>query len=1332
MIRLRVFACAAMLCTASFAFGASFTSNGTGGGNWNSAATWGGAGVPGTGDNATITGSDTVTVADARTCNSVQLDTTGGNKKLDITGPGALVLQATGNALLINAPTTGSNVVQLNGGAITLISGDILIAGGTSTIGRLDFNTGGGTFTAQQMLFTGTSSNAQVTFSTGAGSVFLSGDLGNGGNITSGGSTFTFNGSGAQTINGYTFHHLTIAKSNTATLNGAVFVNGDLTISSGLLDDGGNQITLNAGGTSNVNIGSTGVLKLGAAALATSFPLNVNPGNILFQPGSVVVYHAGLAQTINTAISYRRLWLTTTGGNVTHSFTGTLNVAEDLTVNDNGVNTTTLGVGTGSLDINTDINGDGDISVSSGFINLGGNWSNSVGLTAGATSTIVYDGTSAQSVRAATYGNLSITKTGGTATLAGATITNGALGISGTGTLATNGNPLTVSGAFGNSATFDAGTSNVTFLGSLTNTGTVLSSNATFILGGSSPQVWSSNPGAITVSGLQISNASGVTIGNNTSVTGALTLGGGKVTISGSFFIDVLATVSRSSGWFVGPLTMGFNPSPVRRMHVGTSAAYLPIDLDAGSAGTVTARAAEGQQPNKTGPRVLSRYWTIDNGSVVPIDSLTFQYSLTDVASGLESQFMLARYSSGWIRHGDLVAEGVHTATINSISTYVGDWVVGHAGSMGGAGKVKFLSINGGSSPTANVPFSVNLETRTDDDSAAGNAFSASTVDVTLAAGSGSLLSSTGNLNAGSSLVTVNNLSYDTPESGVQLTAGSSSGDAIDSVTSNAFTVLSPPLTLTVSSINDSGPGTLRDAIDTANLGGCGTPCTINFTTSGTIVLATPLAPITRDDLLINGYTATGGATPNTNGFGLPDNANITMQLDGSSTIASGFVIQGQNDVIKGFVIKNFTTTGVKFTGTNSGSGIEGCFVGTDASGNNAAPNGDGVGFTASFSGSVGGTAAAARNVISGNGMYGVYAGAVSSNIAIYGNYIGVKANLTGALPNDDGIQVTSSSSANIGMLGGGNLISGNTGNGIEIDGTATVLANLIGTNGNGLSALPNGTGIFISPGATGTTIGPSELNVVSGNTNQGVEIQGDNNSVSNAYVGVGSDGTTAVPNGGIGVRISGSGTNNSIGVAAANKIAHNAGQGVSVATSALLVGNPIRTNEIFSNGIQAIDLGEDGFTGNDATDADGGANGLQNFPTISTAQISGLNVQLAVSVDSSGTPSGTAGLIIDVYKADASSPEQALEYLGNSGCLARIGAHELPVHRAEGQRRQRQQDRGHGDELHRRLHGRHRRHLGALRRGDGERRDSLDQRQRRQLVHARQLESRPGPDGGR
>src|SRR5204863_6335156 len=79
----------------------------------------------------------------------------------------------------------------------------------------------------------------------------------------------------------------------------------------------------------------------------------------------------------------------------------------------------------------------------------------------------------------------------------------------------------------------------------------------------------------------------------------------------------------------------------------------------------------------------------------------------------------------------------------------------------------------------------------------------------------------------------------------------------------------------------------------------------------------------------------------------------------------------------------------------------------------------------------------------------------------------------------------------------------------------------------------------------------------------------------------------------------------------------------------------------------------EDGITPNDATDSDLGPNNLQNFPTISSAAVIGGNVSLSVSVNSSGATTGTTHFIIDVYKADSSSPEQALEYLGSSGCVA-------------------------------------------------------------------------------
>src|SRR5205807_173633 len=51
--------------------------------------------------------------------------------------------------------------------------------------------------------------------------------------------------------------------------------------------------------------------------------------------------------------------------------------------------------------------------------------------------------------------------------------------------------------------------------------------------------------------------------------------------------------------------------------------------------------------------------------------------------------------------------------------------------------------------------------------------------------------------------------------------------------------------------------------------------------------------------------------------------------------------------------------------------------------------------------------------------------------------------------------------------------------------------------------------------------------------------------------------------------------------------------------------GNSISANSIFSQQQLGIDLNGDGPTPNDVTDADGGPNGLQNFPEIESAMAS-------------------------------------------------------------------------------------------------------------------------------
>ena len=190
------------------------------------------------------------------------------------------------------------------------------------------------------------------------------------------------------------------------------------------------------------------------------------------------------------------------------------------------------------------------------------------------------------------------------------------------------------------------------------------------------------------------------------------------------------------------------------------------------------------------------------------------------------------------------------------------------------------------------------------------------------------------------------------------------------------------------------------------------------------------------------------------------------------------------------------------------------------------------------------------------------------------------------------------------------------TGNGINLSaGNQMLGGNFIGTDISGTLALPNSghgiltTGFSESIGSSA----PADANLVSGNTGDGVLLSNSNsNLILGNYVGTAANGTTALPNGGNGVNFSGSGSVfNTLGgtqSADANIIAFNAGDGVQLADAG--VSNGIRGNSIFSNGSTAshlgIDLGPDGVTANDAKDPDTGPNGLQNFPVITSALVTG------------------------------------------------------------------------------------------------------------------------------
>ncbi|MEX0879456.1 MAG: NosD domain-containing protein, partial [Thermoanaerobaculia bacterium] len=175
---------------------------------------------------------------------------------------------------------------------------------------------------------------------------------------------------------------------------------------------------------------------------------------------------------------------------------------------------------------------------------------------------------------------------------------------------------------------------------------------------------------------------------------------------------------------------------------------------------------------------------------------------------------------------------------------------------------------------------------------------------------------------------------------------------------------------------------------------------------------------------------------------------------------------------------------------SNARALVQGNFIGVDAGGTTALGNGGfgvqaGGGSTNAV---IGGTTPAARNVISGSLYTGVHLGSGGgSGHVVSGNYIGTNATGAAAIPNGGGVffgygvYVTSSPGMTIGgsAAGAGNLISGNTLGGVSLGGLFTsdniVQGNRIGTDASGALPLPNGDyGVKIE-GSSDNTIGGTE-----------------------------------------------------------------------------------------------------------------------------------------------------------------------------------------------------------------------------------------------------------------
>ena len=406
--------------------------------------------------------------------------------------------------------------------------------------------------------------------------------------------------------------------------------------------------------------------------------------------------------------------------------------------------------------------------------------------------------------------------------------------------------------------------------------------------------------------------------------------------------------------------------------------------------------------------------------------------------------------------------------------------------------------------------------------------------------------------------------------------------------------------TFTVTNLNNSGAGSLRQAITNANSSGGAD--IINFSVSGTINLTFALPGI-NGPVTIDGTTAPGYVC------GAP-----VVAVDGGGGAGNGFqfIAGSSGSSILGLNVRRFQFNAIQFINSDNNT-IQGCFIGTNLAGTMPMSNGqNGVQVeVGSDNLLIGGPNVCDRNVISGNNGTGV-ALISSINCTVSGNYIGVNATGTGAMGNQqNGIYTFAATGTQIGGLlaNEGNVISASAFVGIILDNgsnNSTVFGNKIGTNAAGTAAFGHDDSGLLVINTNNLSIGgntAAHRNIFSGSVTEfGIYmINGDNCTIQGNYIGTDITGTVGLPNFGAGIVLDAGSVNNTIGgtgAGEANVIAFNTGDGIET-INATDNQNRITGNNMFCNTGKGIELNGVGNGSNPAPvivgASGGGANGTSS-----------------------------------------------------------------------------------------------------------------------------------------
>ncbi|HYF29948.1 MAG TPA: T9SS type A sorting domain-containing protein [Chitinophagaceae bacterium] len=451
----------------------------------------------------------------------------------------------------------------------------------------------------------------------------------------------------------------------------------------------------------------------------------------------------------------------------------------------------------------------------------------------------------------------------------------------------------------------------------------------------------------------------------------------------------------------------------------------------------------------------------------------------------------------------------------------------------------------------------------------------------------------------------------------------------------------------TVTNTNDSGPGSLRQAILDANLSPGDDVIVFNIPGSGPHIITPASAlPSIDDPVSIEGYTQPGS----TQGSMLTRVIQIEIAGSAAGAGSNGLTLNSDGISISGLAIHSFGQSGINVLNGVDNLFIWGNFIGSNSSGMVDLGNGNhginlgdlgpgGSDAVVIGTNSDGTSDTDEGNLLSGNGQDGIIGWSLTNSV-ISGNFIGSDRSGTGTTMGNgrNGILLTVSSTDNrIGTDGDGvndlqeaNGIILNVGRGIYLAANANnnvVAGNIVGLNTAGGAAgnLTHGIEILNSSnnrvGVDVTHVNfTMEANIVSSNAGNGVLLTAqpffglDFNTSGNVLAGnfIGTTPTNVArgnANSGIVLNavsplftinnVIGSNNDGNNDNAEGNVVAYNSIIGIGTTNAAEINGNKFSRNSTHSNVNLGIDLQGNGVTPNDNGDADIGPNELFNFPVI-------------------------------------------------------------------------------------------------------------------------------------